>query len=55
MTALLPLPIESAEATPDCGCCIPPPDATDKDRALAELQARREAVERRLGALPASG
>jgi hypothetical protein len=35
------------EATPGCGCCIPPPDTVDK--RVAELQARRDAVERRLG------
>ena len=38
------------DATPGCGCCIPPPDAT-ADKGLALLQARREAVERRLQGL----
>lgn len=33
------------QATP-CGCCIPPP--IDLDAEVRELQARREAVERRL-------
>ena len=37
------------EATPGCGCCIPPPDTAAKK--MAELQARREAVERRLRGL----
>ena len=41
--------VEPTEATPGCGCCIPPPDAVaDK---LAVLQARREALERRLAGL----
>jgi DNA-binding transcriptional MerR regulator len=35
------------EAGPGCGCCIPPPGAS-AERELSELQARREAVERRL-------
>ena len=38
-------------ATPGCGCCLPPPDASlpeGRQRALAELQARRDALQRRL-------
>jgi DNA-binding transcriptional MerR regulator len=38
------------EAGPGCGCCIPPPGAS-AERELRELQARREAVERRLRGL----
>ena len=37
---------EGQEATPGCGCCIPPPDTVDK--RVAELQDRRERLERRL-------
>ena len=40
-----------ADATPGCGCCIPPPGAGAKDKVLAELQGRRDAIERRLGGL----
>ena len=39
------------DATPGCGCCVPPPDAARAEGrrlALAELQARRDALERRL-------
>ena len=42
------------DATPGCGCCVPPPDASQAEgrlRALAELQARRDALERRLKGL----
>ena len=42
---------QAEEATPGCGCCIPPPDASvpeGRQRALAELKARRDALERRL-------
>ena len=42
------------ETTPGCGCCIPPPDASvpnGRRQALAELEARRDALERRLRAL----
>jgi hypothetical protein len=42
------------DATPGCGCCIPPPDAAQAEGrrlALEALQARREAVERRLQGL----
>lgn len=42
------------EATPGCGCCVPPPDASvaeGRQRALAELQARRDALQRRLEGL----
>ena len=45
---------ETDDATPGCGCCIPPPDASKaegRQRALAELEARREALERRLRGL----
>lgn len=39
------------DATAGCGCCVPPPDAAQAEGrrlALAELQARRDALERRL-------
>lgn len=42
------------DATPGCGCCVPPPDAAQAEGrrlALEALQARREAVERRLEGL----
>lgn len=42
------------EATPGCGCCVPPPDAAEAEgrrQALAALKARREALERRLAGL----
>jgi hypothetical protein len=42
------------DATPGCGCCVPPPDAAQAEgrrQALAALEARREAVERRLQGL----
>lgn len=42
------------DAGPGCGCCIPPPDAAQAEgrrRALADLQARRDALERRLQGL----
>ena len=42
------------DATPGCGCCIPPPDASQVEGrrlALEALQARRDAVERRLQGL----
>lgn len=55
VTTLLPAPTESAEegdAGPNCGCCIPPPGgAAQKDKALAELQARRDALDERLQGL----
>ena len=41
-------------ATPGCGCCVPPPDAAQAEGrrlALAELRARRDALERRLRSL----
>ena len=41
----------SEEPTLACGCCIPPPDASlpeGRQRALAELKARRDALDRRL-------
>lgn len=37
---------QAEEATPGCGCCIPPPDSADK--RVAELLARRERLERKL-------
>lgn len=40
------LPVDVEESGP-CGCCIPPP-LMDVDEEVRELQARREAVERRL-------
>jgi len=53
MTTVLPTPTvdtgaEADDATPGCGCCIPPPGAGAKDKVLAELQARREGLDRRL-------
>lgn len=42
------------DATPGCGCCIPPPDAAQAEGrrlALEALEARRAAVERRLQGL----
>jgi hypothetical protein len=52
MTTVLPVTdadtTQAEEAGPGCGCCIPPPGAAGKDRVLADLQARRAAVERRL-------
>ena len=42
------------DATPGCGCCVPPPDAAQAEgrrQALAALEARREAIERQLQAL----
>ena len=56
-TMLIPVTAgtEAAEdATPGCGCCVPPPDAAQAEGrrlALEALQARREAVERRLQGL----
>jgi DNA-binding transcriptional MerR regulator len=40
-------PTNEAEETAVCGCCIPPP-MMDVDEEVRELQARKEAVERRL-------
>jgi hypothetical protein len=45
---------EAGDATPGCGCCVPPPDASQaegRQRALEALQARRDALERRLQGL----
>lgn len=42
------------DATPGCGCCVPPPDAAKAEGrrlALEALEARRETVERRLQGL----
>ena len=55
-TFLVPVTGEVAveDATPGCGCCVPPPDASvpeGRELALAELHARRNAVERRLQGL----
>ena len=41
--------VEMPDATPGCGCCIPPPDTVD--RRMAELQDRKERLERRLARL----
>ncbi len=37
------------EPTPGCGCCVPPPDTVDK--RVAQLQERKERLERRLARL----
>jgi hypothetical protein len=56
-TVLMPQTGDSAradEAGPGCGCCLPPPDASlpeGRQQALAELQARRDALQRRLEGL----
>jgi len=45
---------EADETTAPCGCCVAPPDAVQAEgrrQALAALEARREAVERRLEGL----
>jgi hypothetical protein len=42
------------DATPGCGCCVPPPDAAQAEGrrlALEALQVRRDALERRLQGL----
>jgi hypothetical protein len=44
----------ATEGTAACGCCVAPPDAAQAEgrrQALAALEARREAVERRLAGL----
>ena len=41
--------VETPESTPGCGCCIPPPDTVDK--RVAQLQERRERLERQLARL----
>ena len=58
MTNVLIPVADGAEATqgvtPGCGCCVPPPDASQAEgrrQALEALQARREAVDRRLQGL----
>ena len=50
-TFLTPETVEAEvqEGTPGCGCCIPPPDTVDK--RVAELEARRERLDRRLRGL----
>ena len=56
-TVLIPQTGESPQADtagPGCGCCLPPPDASlpeGRQQALAELQARRDALQRRLEGL----
>jgi len=40
-------PAADGESATPCGCCIPPP-LIDRDEEVRELQARKEAVERRL-------
>ncbi len=44
---------EAQDADAGCGCCVPPPDASAEGRrvAMAQLEARRAAVERRLRGL----
>jgi hypothetical protein len=44
-----PVEVEAQDTTPGCGCCIPPPDTVDT--RVAELQARRDRLERRLRGL----
>ena len=59
MTTLLPMTqpaagseaAEADDATPGCGCCVPPPLAGAKAQVLAELASRREAIDRRLQGL----
>ncbi len=55
MIPVNPAGAEAAEdAAPGCGCCVPPPDAAKAEgrrQALAALEARREAVDRRLAGL----
>ena len=52
MTTLLtpdtgdPLDARAEDASPGCGCCIPPPDTAD--RRVAELVARRDRLDRKL-------
>ena len=50
MTTVLPMITETevTEATPGCGCCVPPPDASAPTQLLAALQERKERLERRL-------
>ena len=58
MTTLLPtteIEAGAEESGPGCGCCVPPPDAAAKQEALAVLQARRDAVERRLASMRPAG
>ena len=53
MTDMLTTPSDEATADPGCGCCKPPEPLTVADE-VRELQARREAVERRLAGLQGS-
>lgn len=46
-------PATEAKGSTSCGCCTPPPLSLDEE--VRELQARREAVERRLGAIQTGG
>lgn len=52
-TLITAAPAGEAEDTASCGCCRPPAPATVQDE-IQELQARREAVERRLAGLKGS-
>lgn len=47
-------PATEAKGSSSCGCCTPPPPLS-LDEEIRELQARREAVERRLGAIQTGG
>ena len=40
---------ETPDSAPGCGCCVPPPDTVDQ--RVAQLQERREQLERRLARL----
>ena len=49
VTSARPPEADAEDATPGCGCCVPPPDTVDK--RVAELEARRQRLERRLARL----
>lgn len=51
LAPVTPVEVKAEEAGPGCGCCIPPPDASAKEEAMASLQARRERLERRLAGM----
>jgi len=51
-TLTTPPPVGDVEGSGPCGCCIPPP-LMDVDEEVRELQARKEAVERRLAGIRA--
>lgn len=53
VTEITPAPA-GEDADPGCGCCMPPAAATVADE-VRELQARRDAVERRLAGLRGAG